>query len=297
MAVETVAQFITQLEPSYPRKNDLLKEGDDHIRLIKRIIQNTFPKFNSFLSITSDKLNDLDKKLEVDETTLKVTSGLSLTGKRKTVNFNPQGVSTNQNIVTGIPDPRKGSDGLYDAVNVNWLTTSGVILDKAYPVDSIYITVSDLNPKDSLGFGKWEPFGEGRVLMGVGTGNDGTNVRKFDKPLVKGGEYMHKLTEKELPPHNHKTEFSVEMKEAGDHYHGFGGDDQLVWGNELYNDEHFGYDAQSKSNGRSNYYKTTSDGRHKHEMNIKYEMEKTGGGEAHNVIQPYITVFMWRRIS
>lgn len=55
----------------------------------------------------------------------------------------------------------------------------------------------------------WVPFGQGRMLIGAGNDvSDGTNIRSF-KLGDTGGEYKHKLTEKEIPPHSHQlTNFS-----------------------------------------------------------------------------------------
>ena len=55
----------------------------------------------------------------------------------------------------------------------------------------------------------WIPFGQGRMLVGAGNDiSDGTNTRSFKLGDI-GGEYKHKLTEKEIPPHSHQlTNFS-----------------------------------------------------------------------------------------
>ena len=69
---------------------------------------------------------------------------------------------------------------------------------QAYPVGSVYISISsNFNPNTSFG-GKWERFGQGRTLVGEGTGNDGTTSMNFTAGS-SGGEYKHK--------HTTKTEF------------------------------------------------------------------------------------------
>jgi len=40
----------------------------------------------------------------------------------------------------------------------------------AYPIGSIYISTVSTNPNSLFGFGTWVAYGEGRVLVGVGTG-------------------------------------------------------------------------------------------------------------------------------
>ena len=39
------------------------------------------------------------------------------------------------------------------------------------PVGSIYVSVSATNPAVTLGYGSWQSFGSGRVLVGVDTGD------------------------------------------------------------------------------------------------------------------------------
>ena len=64
MSLET-APFIHQLNPSNPAGADKLKEGDDHLRLIKSALKNTFPGFNGPLdaSITPAFLLSLSSQL------------------------------------------------------------------------------------------------------------------------------------------------------------------------------------------------------------------------------------------
>lgn len=58
MTIEN-ATYLKQLNPSYPEDGDLIKEGDDHIRLIKRSLRNTFKNIDKQVIISSEQLNDL----------------------------------------------------------------------------------------------------------------------------------------------------------------------------------------------------------------------------------------------
>jgi hypothetical protein len=46
MGLET-AKYITELDNSWPTPNDAISSGDDHLRLIKRVLQETFPEAGS----------------------------------------------------------------------------------------------------------------------------------------------------------------------------------------------------------------------------------------------------------
>lgn len=68
---------------------------------------------------------------------------------------------------------------------------------QAYPVGSVYISISsNFNPNKSFG-GTWARFGQGRTLIGEGTGNDGTTSKTFTANST-GGEYTHSLSRDEI---------------------------------------------------------------------------------------------------
>lgn len=56
MPLET-AQYIHQLNPANPSGADPLKQGDDHIRLLKAAIQATFPNLTGPMTLTQSTLN------------------------------------------------------------------------------------------------------------------------------------------------------------------------------------------------------------------------------------------------
>ncbi|MFR6072627.1 MAG: DUF859 family phage minor structural protein, partial [Faecalitalea cylindroides] len=84
-----------------------------------------------------------------------------------------------------------------DANQKDTLTVLGDIvapmfLNKIFPVGAVYITYDKKNPGTFLG-GTWEQFGQGRTLVGEGTGNDGSTSMSFTTGAT-GGEYTHRLT-------------------------------------------------------------------------------------------------------
>jgi hypothetical protein len=55
------ASYISQLQPANPDPTDLVSQGDDHIRMIKKVLQNTFPNLSAAAVITTTaELNFLD---------------------------------------------------------------------------------------------------------------------------------------------------------------------------------------------------------------------------------------------
>jgi hypothetical protein len=122
-----------------------------------------------------------------------------------------------------------------------------------YPVGSIYISTSNTNPAGLFGFGTWEIFGNGRVLVGVNE-----SETEFNTVMKTGGEKTHALTIAEMPSHNHKVDHDT-LAMYGDGPQANGGDGLAP------------------------------------EATIS--TQNTGGGQPHNNLQPYITVYMWRRKS
>lgn len=54
-----VATFINQLNPANPVGSDPLAQADDHLRLLKTTIKNTFPNIDAAVTVTDDVLNAL----------------------------------------------------------------------------------------------------------------------------------------------------------------------------------------------------------------------------------------------
>lgn len=71
-------------------------------------------------------------------------------------------------------------------------TTIDNTINSIYPIGSVYISLTETNPGGYLK-GIWEEFGQGRTLIGVGTGNDGSNTMNFTAGST-GGSYEHNHT-------------------------------------------------------------------------------------------------------
>lgn len=148
----------------------------------------------------------------------------------------------------------------------DWNELVNSIKSAMYPVGSVYITYNNVNPGTFLG-GTWERFGQGRTLVGEGTGNDGSTSMSFTANST-GGEYKHKLTVDEMPNHKHAV-----------------------------------YIQNTTSNPQVNAPKWTialPNSWKQYASDTKLFGPSTGnvGGDAsHNNIQPYITVYFWRRTA
>lgn len=174
------------------------------------------------------------------------------------------------------------------------------VLSKAYPVGAIYCSTVETNPHDLFGFGTWEYIEQGRVLLSQGD--------KYSAGSTGGAE-THTLTTQEMPKHNHGGNTSEggshthtgTAKEAGEHTHTC---KVSVYGNDFKTRMFW----EEKKSSRTEL-KTTeiinikSGGEHTHDIQINDSKNHThiinseGGGKAHNIMQPYLSVYMWKRVA
>ena len=70
--------------------------------------------------------------------------------------------------------------------------------ESVYPVGHIYISTVSTNPGTLLGCGTWAAWGEGRVIVGLDSGDSDFNTSE-----ETGGSKTHTLTIDEIPAHTH----------------------------------------------------------------------------------------------
>ena len=180
-------------------------------------------------------------------------------------------------------------------------TFSSFKLDNVYPVGSIYMSTSPTNPHNLFG-GTWEAYAQGRVLIGVGEGTDANGVKKTFSAGATGGEYEHTLTVGELPSHNH------EVSSSGSHAHSgtvasAGSHTHTLTGKKIADSAKRATVPPGTSDGDTMTFTTNSSGAHTHNVSVAkggahtHNILSTGDNSAHLLMQPYIGVYVWRRVS
>ena len=183
-------------------------------------------------------------------------------------------------------------DGTCTKFDNNLTNLKKEIIKEMYPVGSIYISTS-LDTKEKVGEalgGTWESYGAGRTIVGIGTGNDGTTSKTFNADET-GGEYSHTLTIDEMPSHTHIQ--NAHTHTVGMYLSGYSGWPDAILPASYYA---FPYNLAEYSGAQS--------------LHGKYSMpaigdtsastatnQTTGGSKEHNNLQPYITVYMYKRVS
>ena len=138
-------------------------------------------------------------------------------------------------------------------------TTLTAVFSMIYPVGSIYINAGvSTSPATLMGFGTWSRYGEGRVLV-----SQSVSDTEFDTLGETGGSKTHTLSVSELPSHTH-----THTVKTGRSFSSSIGNAPVVQGSD-------------------NTILSTSD----------ETTSSTGSGSAHNNLQPYIVVYMWRRTA
>lgn len=162
------------------------------------------------------------------------------------------------------------SDTNTNQVATTAFVTAAITAVKAalYPVGSIYTNAEvSTNPATLLGFGTWAAYAEGRVP--VGKASSGT----FDTLNATGGAETdsHTLTEAEIPSHYHDSIHGGSTSGRPD-----------------------GFVAISNALGGGNFGGGTDDD----DWGSSRTKTKGGGGaHTHDILQPYIVVYMWKRTA
>lgn len=131
-------------------------------------------------------------------------------------------------------------------------------LQKVYPVGAVYISAIEVDPAILFGFGTWEQIKDTFLLASGDTNSIGTT----------GGEAEHTLTIEEIPAHTHQLKTDLESP-----------DFDITW--PVYMEYNEGW-IQGPNQETEAPPTNTS---------------RTGGGQPHNNMPPYLTVHMWKRTA
>ena len=186
-----------------------------------------------------------------------------------------------------------------------FLTKHAMTLDKTYPVGSIFINLNNIDPTSILGGGVWERLDEGRVLIGANSSYGAGST---------GGEFSHVITTGEMANHSHTastdkttghthTKGTMEISGAvgvggyvdDEEDHTYGAFSRVTYSGNRMEGGFAGtvrHGIQFKaSDGWTGA--TEVSGAHDHTVTI----ENAGGNEPISLMQPYLAVYMWKRVA
>jgi hypothetical protein len=176
---------------------------------------------------------------------------------------------------TGTPAAPTATSGS----NTTQIATTAFVtaaLQAVYPVGSIYInSASSTNPSTLLGFGTWEAFGAGRVLVGLNASD-----ALFDTLEETGGS-----KDAIVVSHNHTATSSSSVSDPG-HTH-----DSNAWGSGFGTGK---YSGNYGGDGGDNLTTSSTTGI---SVSTSTSVGTTGSSGTNANLQPYITVRMWKRTA
>lgn len=168
------------------------------------------------------------------------TAGGTMTGAVTTKGIK---LTSGTDFGSSLPSSLQSNQLFFQTLGTNY------ILDNVYPVGSIYMSVNSTNPKNLFG-GTWEQI-QGKFLFGMNSNYPAGST---------GGEITHKLTQAEMPKHNH----IIYTPNAG-------GPD-------------VGAAIGFPEVGSTNTWWAAA-----------CMTGQTGDNEAHNNMPPYLSVYIWKR--
>ena len=187
---------------------------------------------------------------------------LSLSGGTMTGTLTTKGIKLTSGTDYGATLPSN------PAANQLFFQTAGTnfVLDNVYPIGSIYMNVNSTNPGTLFG-GTWEQI-QGRFLLGMSSSYPAGS---------QGGEASHTLTTEEMPSHGHNP-----ANEAG--YYGFITNSKKA----------FSIGDMGSQSGSGRYYPYASAA---FDISRNTMTGTTGGGESHNNMPPYLSIYIWKRTA
>lgn len=157
-------------------------------------------------------------------------------------------------------------------------------LSAAWPIGSVFASVVSESPATLLGFGVWQAFGAGRMLVGYDA-----NDADFNAAEKTGGAKTVTLTEAQMPAHTHVQNAHGHAVSDPGHVHSLPAFTHAT-GNaankvEVTNST----TASSASTGSQTTGVTVGD--------ATAVNQQTGGGQAHDNMPPFVTVYLWKRVE
>ena len=239
---------------------------------------------------------------------LSVAGSVSISGSVTAAGFVGNASTVTNGVYTNTNQTISGNKTFSGTTTFSGTIDGIALVNKMFPVGSVYITATNTNPGTFLG-GTWTQIAQGRTLIGVGTLGDDTYAAGNT-----GGAARVTLGINELPSHNHGGSSGFESANhthsgttngAGAHTH-----DVLLYQNAgggvsaatavL---EHVGA-AGSDQLARTLSNRALSNGDHTHAFitgsnsaNHTHSISAQGGGGAHENRMPYLAVYFWQRTA
>ena len=265
MALET-GTYIDSLNASNPVATDGLAQADEHLRLIKSTVKSTFPNLSGAVTATHTDINakvaEPVSAITSDGSTPSLSTGITADALKTLVGVVEPAITTatdSEGEVTPALALGITAEEIRALISAADSNTTATVLN-VYPIGSIYTSIVSTNPSTLFG-GTWESFGQGRVLVGhddsANPDSDFVASSGDGSSVLVGGAKTHTLSVDEMPSHTHTVSGIENPRGAG---------------------------SDGSEDGTSSFTNSLT-------------TSATGGGQPHNNIQPYVVVYMWKRVA
>ena len=219
---------------------------------------------------------------------LEAKVGINSSADTTSLDYKLSGIPTNDKAISSTGYETLTNKDLTSGTNT--FPSLGVTLTQIYPVGSVYINAAvATNPATLFGFGTWVAIGSGQVLVGVNTGDSNFNT------LAKtgGADSINLSHSHTVYGHTHDLAGHVH---GHTHNHGINQDGSFAYSpgsgstpnaSRQYHD-HGGAVIANTAQPNTDGPNTNSSG--SSAPGMEAELSST-----QSVLQPYITVYMWKR--
>jgi hypothetical protein len=174
-------------------------------------------------------------------------------------------------------------------------------LNALYPVGSIYINAtSSTNPGTSLGFGTWTAFGAGRVPVGFDAGDPSFDTAEEtggskDAIVVQHDHSFSATTGNQSQTHNHAITIT-DPGHSHTYYTGVG-ENTTMSGFPANANSGGAYQTLSTQSNTTGISATSGNASQDHTHSVSGTTGSAGSSGTNANLQPYITVYMWKRTA
>jgi hypothetical protein len=176
VSIET-ATYLDDLNASLPAGTDDRSEGDNHIRLLKSVLQNTFPNITGAVTVTQSDLNSIGTFASSTGETWTGThdfTGATITVPTQTAGDNTTKAASTAFVTAAVSGATAGSAPTLSVVTG---TTQTAVANTHYVLTNASATTVTLPGSPSAGDEVWVSVSNGRVDNVIaGGGSDIMNI-------------------------------------------------------------------------------------------------------------------------
>ena len=279
MPVES-AQYINTLQPDWPLGTDPESAGDDHLRMIKQVLKNTFPSLSGEVKGTPEQLNELTSCMTWTKTADSTTDRGFWTARDVDRGDNTAALMRVQTATLA-----EFQDDNYLALNFNY------IKNQLYPVGSIVIYADNVNPATRLGVGTWTAVTG--MIAGAGSVPDKHGLSYAVKGGDGHGEGTWRIQDTQIVEVT-KSLSNGKTSENGGHSHTT---QMHLGGVGSTNDGSTHYASTGAGNADGSPLPSSSAADHEHTVTGSISMGSGTSTSGEVAVNPYYGLYVWRRTA